>query len=152
MTRSQRRVGVVLALGFSLAPLCAEEPKTSTYRGQVVPLAAVLAEAGVKLDSDAAAQWLALKTDDGKVYPLVNDAGARMFFKDAALLKRPMSLTGRLVAGSFLQVVAAQSVRDGKLHDLYYWCDICTIRTYQPGICECCGQPIERREEPARVR
>ena len=34
------------------------------------------------LDADAVPSWYALVTDDGKSYPLVKDAGARMFFKN----------------------------------------------------------------------
>jgi hypothetical protein len=148
------RAGVVIALAFALLPLAAAQgPKAAEhFRGQVVPLAKLLDEQGVKLDADAAAVTLMLKTADGKVYPLVKDRGARMFFKDPRLLNRPMRLTGRLLPGSqFLQVVAVHSEVKGKLHDVYYWCDICTIRAFEPGICECCGMPVEFREEPARM-
>jgi hypothetical protein len=153
---SQRRAGLLLAVMGALLPLCAarsQDAKPETFRGMVVPLAKLLAEQGVKLDADAAPAWLALKTADGKIYPLVKDAGARMFFKDAALLERPVRLTGRLVPGtSFLQVVVVQSEVRGKLHEVFYWCDICTIRRYEPGICDCCGGPLERREEPVSAR
>ncbi len=40
-----------------------------------------------------------------------------------------MRLTGRLIPGStLLQVVNVHSYVKGKLHEVYYWCDICTIR------------------------
>jgi hypothetical protein len=152
---SRRRVGLLLTLLVALAPLAAAQdpPQTVSLRGQVLPLTDVLARAGVKQDADAGSAGRALVTEEGKVYPLVKDAGGRMFFMDDALLRRPMRLTGRLVTGvPLLQVVAVQSERQGKVHDVYYWCDICTIRTYAPGICECCGQAIERREEPVRQR
>lgn len=157
MTPSRRRAGVLLALASTLVPLGGVRPddvpalKTETFRGRVVPLAVLLAESGVKLDPDAAPAWLALRGEDGKVYPLVKDAGARLFFKDARLRDRPMRLTGRLVPGSqLLQVVAVQSYRGGALQDLYYWCDICTIKSHDPDVCGCCGGPVELREEPAR--
>ena len=95
--------------------------------------------------------WLALVTDEGKIYPLVKDAGSRMFFKDAKLLNRPMRLTGCLVPGStLLQVVNVHSYVNGRLHEVYYWCDICTIRGYEAGICDCCGGPMEFREVPVK--
>lgn len=156
MTTWQRRTCLVLALAAALLPLCAARPddaKPETFAGQVIALDKFLADRSVKLDADAAPAWRALKTDDGKLYPLVKDAGARMFFKDASLLNRPMRLTGRLVPGTpFLQVVDIHSIVDGKRHDVYYWCDICTIRTHDPGICDCCGGPLERREVPVRDR
>ncbi len=116
-----------------------------------MPLDKLLAKQDVKLDPDAAPAWLALVTEDGKVYPLVKDAGARMFFKDARLLNRPMRLTGRLVAnGALLQVVTVQSYVKEQLSEVYYWCDICTIRSYEHGICDCCGGPTELREVPVK--
>lgn len=158
MTRWQRRIALALALGAALLPLAVAQsggkkaaPKITFFAGKVVPLAPLLEKYGAKLDADAAPHWLALQADDGKVYPLVKDAGARMFFKDAKLLNRPMRLTGRLVPGTqLLQVVNVHSVKDGQLHEVYYWCDICTIRSSEAGICDCCGGPVELRETPVR--
>lgn len=158
MTRWHRRIALALALGVALFPLAvaqsgAKKPtaKIAYFTGKVVPLAPLLDTLGAKLDADAAPYWLALRGDDGKVYPLVKDAGARMFFKDAKLLGRPMRLTGRLVPGSqLLQVVNVHSVKNGQLHEVYYWCDICTIRSSEAGICDCCGGPVEFRETPVR--
>ena len=62
-----------------------------------------------------------------------------------------MRLTGRVVgATQFLQVVSVQSVIKGKLHDVYYWCDVCSITTYEPGNCPCCGDPTVLKEEPVK--
>ena len=38
----------------------------------------------------------------------------------------------------------------GELHDIYYWCDICSIRRAEKNLCECCGAPMELREEKAK--
>ena len=125
------------------------EPKTKEFAGKVVPLGDVLDKAGVKLDKDAAPYWLALAGDDGQTYPLVKDPGSRMFFKDKQLLNRPMRLTGRLVGDTkMLQVLSVRSVVDGKLHEPYYWCDICKIKRFEPNNCDCCGASLEFREEP----
>jgi hypothetical protein len=151
-------LGILVALMLGLAPLCltwaaddASPLKTEFYNGKVVPLAELLNKQGAKLDADAAASWMALVTDDNKIYPLVKDAGSRMFFKDAKLLNRPVRLTGRLVPGStLLQVVNVHSYVKGQLHEVYYWCDICTIRGYEAGTCACCGGPMEFREVPVK--
>jgi hypothetical protein len=152
MTR--RRVGLFLACAAALVPLLGAgpaAPKDEAFTGKVVPLAELVAKAGSRLDADAAPFWLALVTDDGKVYPLVKDGGARLFFKDKALLNRPMRLTGRLLPGSqVLQVKAVHSLHGGKLHEVYYWCDVCSIRRGEKDVCECCGGPMELREEPVK--
>jgi mono/diheme cytochrome c family protein/thiol-disulfide isomerase/thioredoxin len=150
-----RRFRLCLALALGLSPGMASysqdraASRDQFFEGKVVPLAEALQKSGVKLDADAAPQWLALRTEKGKVYPLVKDDGARMFFKDARLLNRPMRLTGRLVPGSeLLQVVHVHSYLKGKLHEVDYWCDICSIRAFEPGKCACCGGPMVLRELP----
>jgi hypothetical protein len=94
---------------------------------------------------------MALVSDDGKVYPLVKDTGSRIFYLDKSVRGRPMRLTGRLVAdGKLLQVVNVHSYKDGQLCDIYYWCEICSIRTSELSRCDCCGGPTELREEPVK--
>jgi hypothetical protein len=62
-----------------------------------------------------------------------------------------MRLTARPVAGgALLQVVAVQSYVKGQLCEVYYWCDICAIRTNVLGPCDCCGGPTELREVPVK--
>lgn len=152
-----RRFCLCLTLTLAVLPAVAAAwpqatgAKNEVFAGKVVPLAGVLEKQGGKLDADAAPFWLALVTDDGKTYPIIKDDGSRMFFKDRTLLDRPMRLTGRLLPQTgLLQVVAVQSVLKGELHDLYYWCDVCSIRTFEPGACGCCGDPLVRKETPAR--
>lgn len=156
MTHRAIRLGLILALLFALTPILGvvagdkkATDKLERYRGKIVPLAELLAKEKTKLDDDAAALALVLQGEDGKLYPLLKDNGSRMFFKDAKLLNRPMQLTARKVPNSdFLQVINVHSIVDGKLHEVYYWCDICTIRRTEAGACDCCGAPLERREEP----
>src|SRR5207248_278952 len=97
-TTTQRRLALCLILLLAGGPAVlggrAQQPevKAEFYTGKVRALAEVLDKHGAKLDADAAEHWLALVTDDGKIYPLVKDDGSRMFFKDKTLLNRPMRL------------------------------------------------------------
>jgi hypothetical protein len=149
-----RSLTLCVATAIALSPLVLARPpenKNQDYKGKVVLLAALLEKQKVKLDSDAASLLLALQGEDGKIYPLVKDDGARMFFKDERLLNRPMQLTGKVVPGTnFLQVVTVHSIVKGELNDVYYWCDICAIRRNEKKICDCCGGPMELREEPVK--
>jgi hypothetical protein len=154
----KRGLGVWLALALGLGPVLLSRggqgpaaPKEQAFDGKVVALADLLKKAGIKLDADAAPQWLALVTAEGKVHPLIKDDGARMFFKDARLLNRPVRLTGRLSAGTdLLQVVKVQSYLQGRLHDVDYWCDICSISAFELDKCACCGGPMVFREIPVK--
>lgn len=159
MTRRVRRLPLLLACTFAFLPVFgaagdakkAAPTKNEHYKGKVVPLADVLAKAGAPLDADAAPSWLALVSEDGTIYPLVKDSGSRLFFTDRELLNRPMRLTGRLVPKSqLLQVTAVRSYVKDQLHEIYYWCEICSIRRSEKNSCECCGGPMVRREEPVK--
>ncbi len=151
-----RRFIILLVFAIILAPLflalhSPAEPKNEEFSGKVIALAEPLAKDSVKLDKDAAPFWLALITDDGKTYPLIKDPGSRMFFKDKQLLNRPMKITGRLVTDAkLLQVLSVRSVLKGQLHVPYYWCDVCKIKRFEPNDCDCCGAPLEFREEPVK--
>jgi hypothetical protein len=158
MTHSTRhRAGLLCALLMTGVPAALggttpQQPaKTQYFNGKVVPLATVLDKQGVKLDADAAAQWMALVADNGKIYPLIKDDGSRMFFKDQTLLNRPMRLTARQVPDSqLLQVVNVHSYVKGQLHEVYYWCDICSIRGYELTKCGCCGDIMVLKEVPLK--
>jgi hypothetical protein len=150
------RLGIIAAVVFGFLPAISGSAiqtglKADFFIGKVVPLAPFLEKQGAKLDADAAEQWLALVTEEGKVYTLIKDDGSRMFFKDKGLLNRPMRLNGRLIANAqILQVLDVRSVVNGQLHEVYYWCDTCTIRALEPGDCACCGAKLEFREIPVR--
>jgi hypothetical protein len=154
-----RCLGLCLALAITISPVLVgfagpksaakKEAKTQYFKGKVVPLADLLKKSGVKLDPEASPHWLALVTADGKVYPLIKDDGSRIFFNDPKVLNRPMRITGKLFKDSrLLQVLTVHSYVKGKLHDIYYWCDICAIRRSHKQICDCCGGPMELREVP----
>ena len=123
--------------------------KTTYYNGKVVTVADLVEKFGGKLDSDAAPTSLALVADDGTTYSLIKDDGSRMFFTDKRLLNRPMRLTGRFLPGSqLLQVVEVHSYHAKKLHEVFYWCGVCSIKRFEKKRCDCCGGPMELREEP----
>jgi hypothetical protein len=126
--------------------------KAQELCGKVVPLSSVLQKYGVKMDAESAAQWMALVTKEGKVYPLIKDESTRMFFKDASLLNRSMQLTARLLEGNFLHVLEVHSIKKDELYEIYYWCDVCSIRRMEKKTCECCGREMVLKEIPVEKK
>jgi hypothetical protein len=124
-------------------------PSAKSFTGKVVPLATLLKKQGIAFDADSTKDSLALETEDGTIYQLVKNDASRKFFLDTELLNRPMRLTGKLVKGSqILQVEKVQSIWDGKLHEVYYWCEKCQLRAEELGLCKCCGGPTVLYETP----
>jgi hypothetical protein len=150
-----RRTPILLAVAITMTPLwwspldAAPEPKWDVLTGKVVPAGELANKAEIKLDRDAI-PGLVFFEHNGKSYPILKDAGGRRFFKDERLLNKEYRITGRIVGGTMLQVIAVQSIKDGQPHDIYYWCDICAIRRAEKNDCECCGAEMELREEPLR--
>ena len=137
----------VLVVSLTGSSTLRGEEKPLTLRGEVVALAPLLEKEGSKLDADSVPLWLGLVTKDGNVYPIVKDAGGRRFFKDKRLLNRPVEVTGKTFRDThLLQVLTVRGVKDGKLTDIYYWCDICQIRRHELNECECCGGEMVFKE------
>jgi hypothetical protein len=84
------------------------------------------------------------------VYPLIKDESSRMFFQDRRLQNRPVQIEGRLFQDTrLLQVLSVTTYVKDVPHEVYYWCEICSIRRNELlKQCECCGGPMELREVP----
>jgi hypothetical protein len=124
------------------APQSKSQPsaaKAQVFAGKVVSLDA---QAGKSIE-----RRLALVGDDGTRHPLVADDVSRMFRLYPQLQDRPVKVTGRIAAGTKdLKVEFVQTVKDGKLLTVDFWCEVCQISHQQPMPCVCCGDELELRE------
>ena len=95
-----------------------------------------------------ATQHFGFASKDGKLYRFLPTDPMTAVFTDARVRQRELQLTARLHAGSQLEVIKVQSVKEGKLYDIFYFCEVCTITAYTPGLCPCCRNELEFRETP----
>lgn len=118
--------------------------------GQVVPFReAIEKRLGVRLEGKEADQLLALETEDGRLLTILPTTSSRIFYLDPQMQRRPVRVTARVYEQSDgLQVIDVHTLKDGKLFEVYYWCGICSIKSYARRPCECCQEPVELREEP----
>jgi hypothetical protein len=131
--------------------VCGSEPpkpppaaaKPQVFTGEVVLLTDSKQKVGKRT--------LILKSTGESRYAIIEDAASRMLFLDARLRDRPVRLTALHSAdGKGLQVLVVQTIKNGTIYDVDYWCEICQISHDCPGDCVCCGDPVEFRERPAR--
>ena len=127
------------------------EAKTVSLRGKVVCLTEELEKLyQIAPDCNTRGHVYTLKTAEGKFYPFLPVDTAAAIWMDERFRQRDLQVTARIFpATDFIEVIKLQSWRNGKLHDLYYFCDICYITAHKPGSCECCQEPVEFRETPA---
>lgn len=148
----------VVAPGSSGAAETKDSPAKKTaakfeliqLRGSVVSYKQALEEKlGITLVESWGEDLYALFTDDGRVLPILPTEGARFFYKDERARHRPMEVTARVYEKTpGLQVIEVRSIKEGKLQEIYYWCDICSIKMYYLKDCDCCQGIIELREHP----
>ena len=90
-----------------------------------------------------------LKMSDGRYYTLLRTRNSEAIFTDAEVRAKDLLLKGKIFPHTDLfEAVTLRCVRDGKVYDLVYYCDICHIFTIAPGICECCKGPTTLIERP----
>ncbi len=125
----------------------ASSPLVPTTNAGVVELKGQL----VRL-SDNSETGIGLKTERGVVYAVVSNHMSSALFIDTNFLGKTLVLKGRQLpnAKSFEVTGNWRSFRGGKIHKLYYYCDICAIEGIDPGPCMCCRDPVHLIEEPAK--
>ena len=89
-----------------------------------------------------------LVSPDGKRYRFLSTDSSTAMFTDARVRQRDLQITAKLLPGDKLEIVTVQSIREGKLYDIYYFCELCNVRAYAPGPCPCCRAELEFRETP----
>jgi hypothetical protein len=90
-----------------------------------------------------------LEGSDGKTYTFAPSDPMIGMFADTRVRERDLQITASLSGANQLEVLRVQSIRNGKLYDLYYFCNICNITAYSPGPCPCCRRDLEFKEVPA---
>ncbi len=95
---------------------------------------------------------------DGKIPPgtlryctIVRTAQSEALFVDERFSKHTLILSGRIFPETaLLEVSGWQWERGGRIYEVYYWCDVCAIRGFDPGPCACCQAPVVLREAEVR--
>jgi len=89
------------------------------------------------------------RTEEGTYYTLLRAKLSEALFADKRFRERELMLKGRIFAGTqIFETTIIRSVRNGLVHDIYYYCTVCDIQGVAPGPCECCQGPTELVEKP----
>lgn len=138
---------------FAEAPPTPDESQspfvTRSIRGRVVWLTEAMNRLhGVKSVAEAADRILALETDDGQLFPIVEDIRGRAFRRDERLRMMKVELLVRQYPGSpLVQILRVFELAEDGKYDVDYWCEICSIAMFELKECECCQGPIEFRRQ-----
>src|SRR2546426_3766195 len=128
-------------------PKDAAEVREVQIRGRIVCLPEAMHELfGTDLPSKHEHLY-GFKTTDGTFYTLLRTKWSEGLFVDKRLQEKELILRGKVLPKTQLfDMTTMRSVRNGVVFDLYYYCDICAIKTLAPGPCMCCQGPVELKE------
>jgi hypothetical protein len=89
-----------------------------------------------------------LEMSGGKTVYLEGDKDTVGVIKDARLAGSDFEAVGEFVEPDRFRIgpIHEKSMwvyRHGKRHFITYWCSVCSIRSYTPGICWCCQEETE---------
>lgn len=101
-------------------------------------------------------QTPAIETADHKVVTLAGDGSTEHVLHDKRLAGMEIEAKGHFAAPDRFQVDpfhthALATFKNGKRLMITYWCDVCSIRSYEPGPCWCCQRETSldlREPEP----
>lgn len=126
-------MGPIAAISLALA--LAVPAQTISLRGQLEP-----PEDG---------QPLRLRTASGQSVELaLEESGLESVLRDPQLATRDWELRGSETEDGRFAVERIFTVKDGQLHRVTYYCEICHITTHEPGPCMCCQGVTDLRELP----
>jgi len=85
----------------------------------------------------------AIETAEHKLIVLEGDGSTVHVLHDKRVAGMDLEAKGHFTAAGHFQVDpfythALHVVKDGKRLLITYWCDVCSIRQYEPGPCWCC--------------
>lgn len=128
------------ALLHALPPGSAADPQAEPGSGVVELKGRITAGPGANL---------VFKTEDKREFKLRHTQMAEALFEDQRLHARVLLLKGKIHPPNEFEITGnIHSMKDGKLHEVFYYCDICAITTSFPGLCLCCREPVELVEKP----
>lgn len=137
------------AIGAEPKSLTTTSVQSVQVRGRVVCLAEEMQRThGALLPTSHEHMW-GFKAQDGTCYTLLRSKFSEAIFLDERLREKELVLKAKLFPQSLvLEVATIRSLRDGKVQDLYYYCNVCAIKAVSPEPCACCQGPMELREGP----
>jgi len=126
----------------------ARSPALTVIRGRAICLDSAGKEVGSVFGCPGTSSGFGFASKDGRLYKFLPADTMTPLFTDNRVRQRELQITARLHSGDQLEIIKVQSVKEGKLYDIHYYCDVCSITAYVPGLCPCCRNELEFRETP----
>ena len=86
-----------------------------------------------------------LKAGDGRLITLEGDVSTKAVLRDPRVIREQFEAVGEWKSPEtfLIDPIHKKALfirRNGQLLVVTYWCEVCAIRTYAPGRCQCCQE------------
>jgi hypothetical protein len=129
-----------------------EEPSAFEGRGKLICLAEEMRELyGVEI-APIHEHQLGFRLDAPapgapRYYGILRTSVSEGLFTEDRFRQHTLELRGRrFPASALIEINRYRWLREGKLYEVFYWCEVCSIRGTDPGPCACCQGAVELRE------
>ena len=138
------------AIALNLISFQENEPALVVVRGHAVCLDSTGRESDSFFGCEDANHAFGFASKTGKLYRFLPGDAMTAMFSDTRVRQRELQVTARLQSNDRLEVIKVQSIKEGRLYDIFYYCDVCNIKSYAPGLCPCCRNELEFKETPPK--
>jgi hypothetical protein len=114
------------------------------WRGRVV----CVDQTGARETCAAEGNRYALQTGDGQLHWFAPQDPLTAVFDDPRVREQELVLKVRPKTDGTADLIKVYSAKHGKLHDVRYFCEICNVTSFVPGLCPCCRAEMELKETP----
>jgi hypothetical protein len=90
----------------------------------------------------------ALRSADGQLHWFAKQDPLTAAFDDPRVREQELVLRVRPKSDGTADLIKVYSAKHGKLHDVRYFCEICNVTSFVPGLCPCCRAEMELKETP----
>ena len=105
-------------------------------------------ETGGRRDCRPEGNRFALQSADGSLHSFAPNDPLAPVFDDVRIRQQEVVLKVRPRADGTADLIKVYSVKHGKLHDVRYFCEVCNVTAFVPGLCSCCRAEMELKETP----
>lgn len=117
---------------------------SAEWRGRAV----CVDETGGQRECFAEGNRFALQAADGRLHWLAPNDPLAPVFDDLRIRQQEVVLKVRPRGDATADLIKVYSAKHGKLHDVRYFCEVCNVTSFVPGLCPCCRAEMELKETP----
>lgn len=135
---------VILLVILVMSVIWASESEKITIEGTIV----CADERGADTPCNESSLDFAIRSKSGARFLFSREDPKSKMFQDKRVRSRSLQVNAWRRSDGSIDIIKVFSIKQGVLHDVFYFCSVCNIKTTVGGRCWCCQDEFEFHEEP----